>query len=332
MSSEPVAGNHAVRPPSLMPGDTVGVVAPASCMDAAELARGCEALRQLGYKVIQGDAVVERDLYFAGSVERRLRELEQMFENDVVKAIVCARGGYGSNYLLPRLRLESVLRHPKIFVGYSDITSLLTYFTDHGLVTFHGPMVAKDWAHEDGVELAAWRAIMGGEGFVISSSATSELQPLKMGDAKGILYGGCLSMLVASLGTPYEAHTEGKLLFVEDVGAKPYQVDRMLMQLKLAGKLEGVQGILFGEMLDCVQVGGQEYTLQDVVMRIVGDLGVPVAYGFRSGHVRAGNCVLPFGVGARLEVTSDAVRFEVEAATTPRIGSKNPPGVHSAHS
>ncbi len=122
-------------------------------------------------------------------------------------------------------------------------------------------------------------------------------------------------MLAASLGTKFECQTEGKLLFLEDVAAKPYQVDRMLMQLKLAGKLAKVRGILFGEMFDCVQPCGQDYTLQQVIKRIVGDLKIPVAFGFPSGHVRSGNFVLPFGVGASLEVGRKAVRFSIERAT-----------------
>ena len=119
---------------------------------------------------------------------------------------------------------------------------------------------------------------------------------------KGVLYGGCLSILVASLGTPYEIKTAGTILFLEDLAAKPYQIDRMLMQLKLAGHFEDVRGIIFGEMLDCVQTANQGYSLQDVVKRIVGDLGMPVAFGIRSGHVTSGNITLPFGVPAKLVV------------------------------
>jgi muramoyltetrapeptide carboxypeptidase len=141
------------------------------------------------------------------------------------------------------------------------------------------------------------------------------LNPLIPGQAKGPLYGGCLSILVASLGTPYEAKIEGKLLFLEDVAAKPYQIDRMLMQLKLSGKLKTVKGIVFGEMMECLQSPDQAYTLQEVVYRIVGDLGVPVAYGLRSGHVSRENVTLPFGVEAALTVSDEAVRLEIlEAA------------------
>jgi muramoyltetrapeptide carboxypeptidase len=138
------------------------------------------------------------------------------------------------------------------------------------------------------------------------------------GEAEGVLYGGCLSILVASLGTPYEIKTPGKILFLEDVAAKPFQIDRMLMQLKLGGHLDHVRGIVFGEMVDCVQAANQDYTLQEVVGRIVGDLGVPVAYGLKSGHVSSGNITLPFGVKARLAVQGGNVSLRIlEAAVRP---------------
>jgi muramoyltetrapeptide carboxypeptidase len=144
---------------------------------------------------------------------------------------------------------------------------------------------------------------------------------LASGTAEGILYGGCLSMLAASLGTPYEIRTKDTILFMEDVAAKPYQIDRMLMQLKLAGKFEGVRGIIFGEMLDCAQNAQQGYTLEEVVMRIVGGLGVPVAYGLRSGHVKRRNITLPIGVSARLRVTArDVSLTTLESATIAAAG------------
>jgi muramoyltetrapeptide carboxypeptidase len=307
-----------VKPPALRPGDTVGIVAPASNIKRADLEAGCGALRRAGYRPFYFDSIVERDLYFAGSVERRARELEEMFVRDDVRAIVCARGGYGANYLLKELDLEKIRAHPKIFAGYSDITTLLTYFHDAaGIVTFHGPMAAKDWAHADGVDLASWHAALSS-----STGWNVELNEgvsgLVEGDAEGILYGGCLSILVASLGTPYEIKTAGTILFLEDLAAKPYQVDRMLMHLKLAGHFDGVRGIVFGEMLDCMQTANQGYTLQDVVMRIVGDLKVPVAFGVRSGHVTSGNITLPFGVRAKLTVRSEHVSLRIlESAVTP---------------
>jgi muramoyltetrapeptide carboxypeptidase len=304
-----------VKPPALRPGDTVGIVAPASNVRQADLEVGCEALRRAGYRPFYDDSILDRDIYFAGSVERRVRELEAMFERDDVRAIVCARGGYGANYLLNQLDLEKIEAHPKIFVGYSDVTSLLTHFTDvAGLVTFHGPMAAKDWAHEGGVDLASWQSALS-QSSPWDVPLNQEATGLIDGKAQGILYGGCLSILVASLGTPYEIERAGTLLFLEDVAAKPFQIDRMLMQLKLAGHLEAVQGIVFGEMLDCTQSPQQDYTLQKVIQRIVGDLGIPVAFGVKSGHVTSGNITLPFGVQAALSVRANRVTLKVlEAA------------------
>jgi len=309
------SGQQHVKPLALRPGDTVGIVAPASNVKQSELEAGCDALRQAGYRPFYFDSVLEQDLYFAGSVERRARELEEMFLRDDVRAIVCARGGYGSNYLLRELDLEKIRAHPKIFVGYSDLTTLLTYLHDAaGLVTFHGPMAAKDWSHENGVDLASWQAAVSAT-MPWDVPMAAGVTGLVDGEAEGVLYGGCLSLLVASLGTPYEIKTGGTILFLEDVAAKPYQIDRMLMQLKLAGLLDAVRGIVFGEMLDCVQTANQGYTLQDVVIRIVGDLGIPVAFGVKSGHVTSGNITLPFGVRAKLTVRGSEVALRIlEAA------------------
>jgi muramoyltetrapeptide carboxypeptidase len=322
MSLSPPAAR--VKSPALCAGDVVGVVAPASNIKRAELEAGCDALRRAGYKPFFFDSILEQELYFAGSVERRRNELEEMFVREDVRAIVCARGGYGANYLLETLDLQKIKDHPKIFVGYSDLTTLLTYFGDEaGLVTFHGPMVAKDWTHEDGVDLASWRAALSGtKAWELALGEDSGVSGLVDGDAEGILYGGCLSLLSASLGTPYEIRTEGTILFLEDLAAKPYQVDRMLMQLKLAGKFEGVRGIVFGEMLDCVQTAKQGYMLEEVVQRVVGEFGVPVAYGVRSGHVTGRNITLPFGVRAELTVRGGRVRLRIlEAAVTSERGA-----------
>ncbi len=317
-----------IKPPALRPGDTVGIVAPASNVNPDDLQAGCAALRELGYKPFYFESILEQDLYFAGSATRRARELEEMFIRDEVRAIICARGGYGSNYLLDILDLNKIKARPKIFVGYSDLTSLLTYFADSaGMITFHGPMVAKDFAHADGVDPGSWeRALNGSSEWALDLD--SDVKSLVEGSAEGILYGGCLSILVASLGTPFEIRTAGTILFLEDIAAKPFQIDRMLMQLKLAGKLAKVQGIIFGEMLDCRQNTNtnknQGYTLEEVVLRVVGDLGVPVAYGLRSGHVSHRNVTLPFGVRAALNVAPSGVSLKiVEAATTAAVSSKS---------
>jgi muramoyltetrapeptide carboxypeptidase len=312
----PNPGRQLVKPPALRPGDTIGIVAPASNVKQADLEAGCAALHQAGYKTFHLDSILERDLYFAGTAGRRKRELEEMFDRDDVRAILCARGGYGANYLLQELDWKKIANHPKIFVGYSDITCLLTQFVDSGLVAFQGPMAAKDWAHADGVNLESWIA-------ALTQTAPWDVRinngvvALAEGEADGRLYGGCLSILVASLGTAYEIKTDDTILFLEDIGAKPYQIDRMLMQLKLAGKLENVRGLIFGEMIDCIQAANQDYTLQEVIMRIVGELNIPVAYGLKSGHVTSNNITLPLGVKAKLQVEKEQVGIKIlESAVT----------------
>jgi len=302
--------------PALRRGDTVGIIAPASNIKRDALFAGCEGLQRMGYKPFYFDSILEQDLYFAGSLERRTSELHEMFEREDVRAIVCARGGYGCNYLVPGLDLDVIRRHPKIFVGYSDVTTLLTLLCDEaGLNVFHGPMVAKDFVAEDGVDSASWENALGGA--ALWDITDGGARGLRDGLSEGMFYGGCLPMLAATLGTPHEIQTAGRILFLEDIASKPYQIDRMLMQLKLAGKFKDVRAIIFGEMNDCVQHPQQGYTLEEVVLRIVGDLNIPVAFGLRSGHVARGNITLPLGARASLEVTAQEVRLKfLESATT----------------
>jgi muramoyltetrapeptide carboxypeptidase len=305
-----------IKPRALRPGDKVGIVAPASNVKREMLDAGCNGLRLAGYEPFYFESILDRDLYFAGSVERRARELEDMFIRDDVHAIVCARGGYGSNYLPPILDPAKIVAHPKILVGYSDITTLTSCITDSAhFVTFHGPMVAKDFVVADGVDMLSWQNALGGA-TEWEIGEGSGARPMIEGTAEGILYGGCLSMLVASLGTPHEIRTSGTILFIEDIAAKPFQIDRMLMQLKLAGKLKDVRGLVFGEMIDCRQSPDQDYTLEEVIQRIVEDLRIPVAFGLRSGHVSRANITLPIGVKARLEVGSKVSLQILESATT----------------
>jgi muramoyltetrapeptide carboxypeptidase len=306
----PTSNHQLVKPPALRPGDTVGIIAPASNVKETDLQAGCEALRRAGYKPFYFDSILERDLYFAGTADRRTDELHEMFERAEVRAIVCARGGYGANYLLQKLDLKKITDHPKIFVGYSDVTSLLSHFVDSGFITFHGPMVAKDWAHSGGVNLDTWVAALSQQsGWSIP--VDENVVALAEGEAEGRLYGGCLSILVSSLGTPYEIRTDGTVLFLEDIAAKPFQIDRMLMQLKLAGKLDNVRGLIFGEMLDCAQTSNQDYTLPEVITRVIRDLRIPVAYGLKSGHVTSNNITLPLGVNVRLQAGTNKVTIDI---------------------
>jgi len=299
-----------LKPPALKSGDKVGIIAPASNIQRELLDEGISGLRKIGYEPIYLPGILERDLYFAGPVQRRVRELQELLERDDIAALICARGGYGTNYLLKQLDFEKFVQHPKIIVGYSDNTSLLTAITDRcGLVTFHGPMVTKDFALPDGVELSSWNNAVGGT--ASWNLPTDGVQVLRQGKARGRLYGGCLSLLVASLGTPFEIQTDETILFMEDIGAKPYQIDRMLMQLRLAGKLDKVNGFVFGEMLDCAQPGGQDYSLPDVILRVLQGYDVPIIYGLRSGHVSRANITLPIGVDAELIANASGPEFTI---------------------
>ncbi len=308
-----------VCPRALRSGDTVGIIAPAGPIQPDALEAGCATLLRMGYRPFYLPSILDRDLYFAGSAERRLNELHEMFRKSEVRAILCARGGYGCNYLLPHLDLALIRRNPKIFTGCSDVTTLLTYLCDAAeLVTFHSPMAAGDFGRPDGVDEDAWFAAVACAKPYERAFDASEVEPLAKGTAEGILYGGCLSLLCASLGTPYEIRTRGTIFFLEDLNESPYRIDRMLMQLKLAGKFKGVKGIIVGEMCRCKQRGAEDYTLQEVVVRVLGDLRVPIAFGLKSGHVSSRNFTLPFGVRAKLNVDkSVTLRYEPAVRKAP---------------
>lgn len=303
-----------IKPPALRAGDKIGLVAPASSFNREAFLAGAERLRQMGYQPVYAEGIFERDLYFAGSAERREREFAEFWNRDDVAALICARGGYGSNYLLEALDFDKLAARPKILMGCSDITSLLTAIHDRtGLVTFHGPMVAKDIAGAT-LELSSWNNALGGA--TAWSIPAAGVQALKPGRAQGRLYGGCLSMLAASLGTPYQIATEDTILFIEDVAEKPYRIDRMLMQLRLAGKLEKVRGFVFGEMLDCNPAASESYTLPQVIMRILEDYDAPVVFGLKSGHVTGENLTLPLGVRAELLVENLRVELKILEPST----------------
>src|SRR6516162_410285 len=310
-----------VRPAALRPGDTVGIIAPSGVIGRDGLEAGCAWLLRKGFQPFYLPSLLDRDLYFAGSAHRRLNEFHEMFSRPEVKGIICARGGYGSNYLLHDLDLNLVRANRKIFCGCSDVTTLLTYLCDRaGMVTFHGPMLNVD-VRPDGVDEESWAAtFISGEDYQRKFSR-DEVQTLVSGNAEGMLYGGCLSILCASLGTPYEIDTRGTILFLEDLAEPAFRIDRMLMQLKLAGKFDSVRGLIFGEMLNCAR-NVQDYTLQQIVTRLLGDLGVPVAYGLKSGHVSSTAFTLPFGVDAQFTAAervtlSLGASVKSETATVP---------------
>jgi muramoyltetrapeptide carboxypeptidase len=301
--------------PAVRRGSRVAVISPASYPQPDRLAKGVEALGRLGYLPSVGrQALSKANHYFAGSAQARLDDLHAAFLDPATGAIFCSRGGYGSNYLLAGLDLGLVREHPKPFIAHSDMTCIQTWLLDQiGLVSFHGPMVAGDFAAPDGVDEPSLLAALGGERFFLGEA--SGLRTLIPGKATGILYGGCLTLLAASLGTPYAPRTEGKLLFLEDRDVKPYQLDRLLRQMILAGKFAGVTGIIFGEMLDCVAPGQKNSILDEVILRVLDWFQGPIAISLRSGHASRRNVTLAFGIQVELDLVRAPLLSFLERAT-----------------
>jgi muramoyltetrapeptide carboxypeptidase len=304
-----------LKPPGVRRGAKIAVLSLASSFRPELLPVGLDALSSLGFvPCVSKHASARTRPYFAGTPEERLRDLHAAFADPEIAAIVCTRGGYGSNYLLQGLDLELIARHPKPLFAYSDMTNLQDWLLDRtGLAAFHGPMLTADFAVSDGVDTPSFLAALSGLTYEVGHA--EGLRILQSGTAQGTLYGGCLSILVASLGTPYAVQTEGRVLFIEDVGAKPYQIDRMLRQMLLAGKFDGVGGIVFGEMLDCVSPGADPLLLEEVILSVMKDFKGPIGIGLRSGHVSRGNVTLAFGVRVELDLTQDPMLRFVECAT-----------------
>ena len=307
-----------LKPPLVAPDAAIAIVAPASPAKSERVDLGLAALHSLGYAPkFAANALLREPLYFAGTPEQRLADLHAAFSDPDTAAIMCIRGGYGSNYLLDSLDLETIAAHPKPFFAYSDLTGIQLRLLDElGLPVFHGPMLAADFYLPNGVHLESFRAALAGEPYSVGAAeGLSSLRPTPAhSTVRGTLYGGCLSILVSLLSTPWEPSTEGTLLFLEDTGVKPYQIDRMLWQLRNAGKLEGVRGIVFGEMLDCASPGAHASLLEEAILSALDGLDVPIAIGLRSGHVSRENVTLTFGVEAELAVGDTASLHILEPA------------------
>ena len=301
-------------------GAGVSIVAPAASPQLDRAEQGMKRMRALGFLPRIGHHAFQKGpLYFAGTAAQRLEDLHEAFADPDTRAVACLRGGYGSNYLLGHLDIELIRQHPKPFFAYSDLTGIQLHLLDQlGLPAFHGPMVAADFSSEKGVHLPSLQAALSGVPYQLGAAEGLRIlqSGRKFSEVRGTLYGGCLSILVSLLGTPWEPQTEGKLLFLEDTGAKPYQVDRMLWQLRHAGKLQGVRGIVFGEMLDCVSPGASPRLLEEVILRVFDDFEGPIAIGLRSGHVSHGNVTLTLGVEAELIHTDEATLRLLQTAVS----------------
>ena len=287
------------KPRRLSRGARIGVVAPAGCVARDAVDAGAQAIRDQGFDVEFGPNLFAADGYLAGTPEARARDLVEFFRRPEIGAIFCARGGFGSAQLLPHLSDADVGRYPKIFLGYSDVTFLLIWLRQFcGMMTFHAPMVAMDMAR--GLNEASRRylwPLLQGEMTEWKVQLGDVVRP---GKAQAEMVGGCLSLLVTTLGTPYEIDTEGKLLFLEDIGEKPYRIERMLTHLKMAGKLAGPAGVLVGDFTGCDGEGARG--VREVIDDIFRGAPYPVIMGMRAGH-GPDNITLPFG--ARMFLDGD---------------------------
>jgi muramoyltetrapeptide carboxypeptidase len=299
-----------VKPRALRRGATLAVVSPASAAKAELVQAGMDCLQGLGYRTkLMAHALDRGPLYYAGTAEERASDLMEAFADPAIDGILCTRGGWGSAELLPLLDAAVVRANPKIFAGYSDHTSLHVWLArEAGLVTFYAPMVAADFGRPDGFDASSWQHAFGGSD-KWSVSAAEGLRVLRAGAAEGKLAGGCISIFAQSLGTPYAPLAAGadapRVLFLEDIGTKPYQWDRMLLHLRYAGMLEHVSGIVFGDMQQCV--GEAEQTLlEGAILHALRDFAGPIAIGLQSGHVETPNVTVPLGVDVRLDLRDAA--------------------------
>jgi muramoyltetrapeptide carboxypeptidase len=301
-----ISSTSAIKPRALHPGATLAVLSPASTAKPDLVHSGITYLHALGYKTVLGAHALDGGpLYYAGTVEDRLHDLHAAFADSTIDGIVCTRGGWGSAELLPHLDAELIRANSKPFIGYSDHTSLHCWLhNEANLVTFYGPMVAADFSRDDGVDLASWQHSLQDDA-AWSLGPADGLRVLRPGIASGRLDGGCVSIFAEALGTPYAPRIEAdSILFLEDIGTKPYQWDRMLLHLRYSGLLEKVTGIVFGDMRQCISSDEAEY-LDRAVLHALRDFDGPIAIGLRSGHVSDSNVTLPLGVSATLDLTEE---------------------------
>lgn len=296
-----------IKPLRLTPGDTIGIVAPAGPFEKEVFKVGIEALEAMGFVTAVPEDLFETNGYLAGSDVHRANLINRLFAEDTIKAILCARGGFGSIRTLPLLDYESIRENPKIFAGFSDISALLTaLYAKCGFVTFHAPVLTTLGRAADKTRDALLYAFL--------SDIPIEVQPekgivVKQGLASGPVIGGNLATLCHLLGTPYEPMLNGHILLIEDKGEEGYRIDRMLTQMQLAGCFEGLAGVVLGSFEDCGAI--------EVILRIVADIfrefDIPILAGFDIGHGKT-NITIPLGLRATLDTDRQSLRFH-ESAT-----------------
>lgn len=310
------------KPAALTPGSTLGIIAPASpCYNSAAIARGQEVLEDMGFRTFLAPNALKRDRYLAGTDRERIADLHSMFLDPRIAGIVCLRGGYGTLRLLSKINYQIIQRCPKILVGYSDITALqLAIWKRSGLVTFSGPMLATDFGLEAGDFTVNhfYQAVTSYHPLGLVPPAPGvKTYVISPGRACGRLIGGNLSLVTATLGTPFEIDARGAILFLEEVGEEPYRVDRMLLQLFLAGKLHHAAGVIFGEFVGCEAADmNDSFTLREVIADIFSHLKVPCFYGLGPGH-GAHKVTLPLGVRAQMDAGQCQLFINEPAAVPP---------------
>jgi muramoyltetrapeptide carboxypeptidase len=303
-----------IKPPALRPGDHLAVVAPASPFAREEFDQGIAELRRLGFEPVFDDSVFARRPHVAGDAQVRADALRRAWQDPSIAGVIAVRGGYGSVQVLPHLAVDELRRTPKVFIGYSDLTAILTVLTiQAGMTVIHGPMLDRRLSRG----LSAYdadtflRAVTRAE--PLGELSPPGLETLRPGEADGLLLGGTLTQLAASLGTPYAfLPPPGTILFLEDVGERPYRLDRLLMQLRLAGVLERASAIVWGELPGCDEPGG-EPTARDTIVEALADFRGPMLFGFPSGHTAGPLWTLPLGVRARV-VGHGTPRLVIEEA------------------
>lgn len=291
-----------LRPSPLRPGDRIGVAAPASPFERDRFFEGIQILEKMGFSAVYDGSVFEADGYFAGSDAHRLAQLHTLFSDPAVRAVWCARGGYGSMRLLPEINYDLVRRNPKPFIGCSDISAMLnTICCRSGLVTFHGPMVTSLHRADELTMKAVMDALTGKNSMIISAGHPKILSP---GNARGPVLGGNLATLCHLLGTPYMPDFSGAILFLEDTGEKPYRIDRMLTQMTLAGCFDQVAGIFFGTFENC----GEPSQIERILSDAFSGRQIPILAGFDIGH-GIPNITVPIGPEAILDTESGTLAY-----------------------
>ncbi len=312
-----------LKPRRLKKGNTIGLISPASNTGEDEGIRfASEVVESLGFKVRYGEHLFARNQYLAGTDKERADDVNRMFANDDIDAIFCLRGGYGTPRILPYLDYEVIGANPKVIMGYSDITGLLTAIHKKtGLIGFHGQTPSQTYSD---YSLSEYKKVMmnptsntfigaappfeGGEGKV---EKENRLTQITGGKARGRLIGGNLTLITTLIGTAFEPEFRDRLLFLEDVGEAPYRIDRMLTQLLLAGKLQQVAGIAFGKFTEAKD-SGNTFSIEEVLHDRCGELGIPVMRGFMFGHVKD-QTVMPIGIEAELDADKGTLQL-LEAA------------------